>query len=97
VQILALTRSDQRARNALIERLEATLAEPTRTFARRVGTAITGTPEHALGGYKDVVSPPSMTKSAPVTFPARLLASTRTTSATSWGWVNRPVTASLAA
>jgi hypothetical protein len=54
-------------------------------------------PQTLLGGYKAVVSPPSMTKSAPVTFPARLLASSRTRSATSWGWVNRPVTESLAA
>lgn len=35
------------------------------------------------------ISPPSMTKSAPVTFPARPLASTSTRSATSSGVVNR--------
>src|SRR4051812_16446163 len=40
-----------------------------------------------------VISPPSITKSAPVTLPARSLANRRTRSATSCGWVNRPVTA----
>jgi hypothetical protein len=50
---------------------------------RRMGT---------LGRHKVVIRPPSMTKSAPVTFPVRSLASTSTTSATSWGVVNLPVT-----
>jgi hypothetical protein len=43
------------------------------------------------------MSPPSMTKSAPVTLPARSLASSTMRSATSSGRVNRPVTASSAA
>src|SRR5262245_13179230 len=44
-----------------------------------------------------VMRPPSMTKSAPVMLPARSLARRRTRSATSSGWVNRPVTDSRAA
>src|SRR5262249_9091725 len=42
-------------------------------------------------GQRVVISPPSITKSAPVVLPARSLARTRTRSATSSGWVNRPV------
>src|SRR5215203_5437084 len=47
--------------------------------------------------YKVVMSPPSMTKSEPVTLPARSLASSAMRSATSSGRVNRPVTAADAA
>src|SRR5262249_4617574 len=50
-----------------------------------------------VGNYRVVVSPPSITKSAPVTLPARSLASSTTRSATCSGRVNWPVTASRAA
>src|SRR5215211_6974192 len=44
-----------------------------------------------------VMSPPSMTKSEPVTLPARPLATSMMRSATSSGLVDRPITASAAA
>src|SRR5829696_4279773 len=47
--------------------------------------------------YKVVMSPPSMTKSEPVTLPARSLATSTMRSSTSSGRVNHPVTASVAA
>jgi hypothetical protein len=46
---------------------------------------------------KVVMGPPSMVKSAPVTLPARSLASRRTRSAIYAGWVKRPVTESAVA
>src|SRR4029077_911061 len=59
-----------------------------RAFGRHVG--IMGATQRAA------VSPPSITKSAPVMFPVRLLASINTRVATSAGCVNRPVIACLA-
>src|SRR5215217_9447148 len=47
--------------------------------------------------HRVVMSPPSMTKSEPVTLPARSLATSTMRSATSSGRVNRPVTVSAAA
>src|SRR3546814_302567 len=47
--------------------------------------------------HKVLIRPPSITKSAPVTFPARSLARNNTRSATSSGKVNRPVSAPAAA
>src|SRR6478609_7551335 len=65
------------------------------TRSQESGAAVTG-----QLGYNVWINPPSMTKSAPVTFPARPLASNRTRSATSSGVVNRlvaePATAPLA-
>src|SRR2546423_2291741 len=49
------------------------------------------------GPYRVLTRPPSMTTSDPVMLSARSLAKDRTRSATSSGWVNRPVTASPAA
>jgi len=85
--LMAVVRASGRHRLGLLRNRNAD-ARTRKHFRSLMGAATNNYwtyPAHPFGGYKVVVNPPSMTKSAPVTFPARSLASRRTRSATSWG------------